>query len=221
MKDTSISEVLEADDSGGFVLRDREFTRFEFGDFSVSPALGQSIRLENLHFDHCSVSPGTCVIREGAILRDVLFSEFQCGDAMHISSSALLERVKVKGENQPQMVWLKPNIGDTHVPQLYDEIEWALDISEFAGQVSITGIPTEKVRVDLNRHVIARADWLTTVDWEALGIGRLSYWRILAKKVASAGSTCGVFSLPQQSHTRYEVSMNEFQALKETGLIST
>ena len=97
-----------------------------------------------------------------------------------------------------------------------DEIR--LDVSRFDGKVSLIGLWGRSVRKDPSRHVTIRAAWKDEVDWKALGIGPLSFWRILIKKLSASNAVEGVFSLPSQVDKNFEATMEQKKALELSGL---
>lgn len=213
-------DKLNAGGNGCLHLENATFNNETFEQFALRPAVGTTATLVNVQLVGCRITPGTCLIREGAILRDVLFDEFECGDAMHINAEAFLERVVIKGRRSPKRVEIKPHNDDrSGLFERYGDIDLALDLSDFYGEVSVIGVPADKVKINPDQHVRIMCDRFDNTDLKALGIGGLSYWKLIAGKVAGAGVREGVFSLPSKKVRNYEKSMNELKKLVEAGVI--
>ena len=189
-------EKLALDSSGRLSLVDTTFENEIFEQFAIRPPVGTTAMLRDVTLIGCKITPGTCVIREDAILRDVLFNDFECGDAMRISSEVVLERVVIKGSRLPKRLEIKPNKSDYTPSSHYENVDFALDVSEFFGEVSVIGIPVEKIKTDPERQVKIECGRFESADLKALGIGGLSYWKLIAKKIVSTGARQGVFDIP-------------------------
>lgn len=217
MSEKNIIDLMISDETGNVLLSRTKFLNEKFYDFTLRPTAGCIAEISDVHFDNCIVTSGTCLIRKGSILRNVVFTDFKCGDAMHISSEVTLDNVKIKGEKYPQMLWIRPQNEHQIIHTLNEDYLFSLDISEFKGEVSITGISTKKVLINTEKHIIVKSKWMDSVNWKELGIGGLSYWKMMAKKVASDRSEEGIFSLPPKNGRNYEKHLVDLQKLKDAG----
>ena len=95
---------------------------------------------------------------------------------------------------------------------------FCLDISKFLGDVCVVGFRGDTVRKDPVRHVTVKASWRSELDWNALGIGPFSYWKIWVKKLAVFGAEEGVFSLPKTSDKHYGEAIKEKAILEQAGI---
>lgn len=219
MKPSSIMNYMLKDEGGNLSLSDKIFNEEKFSDFLIRPLLDQSIVISNVHFDHCSTVDGVCSIKKGVELKQVIFTEFQCGDVLHISAEAYLENVKIQGSGFPKMLWVRPQDESGKTNPSINGPDIYLDIGDYKGEVSITGLPADKVLMDYQNHVVVRSNLLERVDWKALGISALSYWKLMAKKVKADKSTEGIFSLPSRKSRNYEKSLEELKVLRSAGYI--
>ncbi|WP_050028403.1 hypothetical protein [Verrucomicrobium sp. BvORR034] len=206
-------------DSLGRILTDETFTNKVFSDFTLSPPGASRFLMRGVKFEGCRVTPGTCVIEAGSVLDEVVFTNFECGDAMHIASEVAMRNVTIQGKESPRMLWIRPSgkaelLRSTHACKG----GCSLDISGYNGELSITGIDVKRVRIDPQLHVKIDLGKMNTVDWKSLGIGGLSYWRLMARKVSADGATEGIFSMPSKESRNYEKSMAELDLLRKAGV---
>lgn len=220
MSKSSFSEYLREGEGNLLLLENHKFIQEKFSDFILRPTGQQRVLISNIEMEECSVDDGTCVIRKGVTLRNVVIKDFSCGDALHISSEAEMENVKIIGSNKPAMVWIRRQSENEREPHSYENDCIALDISGYSGEVSITGIPAKFIKRNSEEHILINAGLLENVDWKELGFSPLSYWKLMAKKVAADKATEGIFSLPPKSGRNYERSMSELAVLKREGFIS-
>lgn len=216
MKIESIKSEMKSGVYGSFTLTGRVFENVSFKDFSVNPKVGTEITIENCTFTGCKVTDGAFVIMKGSVLKNVSFIKFDCGKAMHISAEAILENVKIAGTKAPKMIWIRPQEENGIIS---DNDNLSLDISEYEGEVSITGFPVDRVKINPDNQVIIRADLLENVDWQGLGLSPLSYWKMMAKKASVERCEAGVFSMPPKSGRNYERSIKELSILREKGFL--
>ncbi len=216
----NITDEMSIDKDGSYILAGKTYNEEVFKDFTVNPLPGNIISIVNTEFNKCKVSIGTCMLMKGTVLKEVTFNDFNCGDALHISSEAILDKVKIIGPKFPKMIWIRPESqGDQRDDHNKVSVEWMLDISNFNGEVSITGLPVNKVKIDTEKQVIVGAEIFKKLDWKRLGLSSLSYWRLLAKKVEVDSSSEGIFSIPKKTDRDYERSINELKILRGLGHI--
>ncbi|TVO71266.1 hypothetical protein [Sedimenticola selenatireducens] len=212
----SINSEMISEFDGNFSLVDRIFDKENFKSFIVNPKEGTSITIENCSFVGCKVIDGDFSIMKGTVLKNVTFIDFNCGNAMHISAEAVLDNVKIAGSSMPKMIWIRPQDG---IPSIRNKQNNFLDISEYDGEVSITGFPVDRVKINRNHQVVVKANLLETVDWKGLGLSTLSYWKMMAKKASIESREAGIFSMPPKSGRNYERSMKELNILRNNGYI--
>jgi len=218
MEIKEISKYLSNEGDNTLVLKDKNFINEKFSDFTL-PVGQEEAEVLDVILDGCSVTNGSCFILGGTTLKNVTFKDFTCGDALHISSEVCMSDVKIIGKNKPAMVWVKSQYEDLKEDTPYNNNHITLDISNYFGEVSITGIPASSVKRNPQEHIVLSVDLLEKVDWKGLGFSPLSYWKLMAKKVLSAKAKDGVFSLPPKSGKNYERSMSELDILKKEGFV--
>lgn len=188
------------------VFNEKHFDELEFSSRRISSA-------KNVRFIRCIVSPGTCIVDQGASLENVAFDDLECGDALRISADAFLKEVTVRGASPKALIVQPDAMADNEVQEGI-----ALDISDFAGSVSIVGLGKKSVRFNEQLHVAVEASWRDGVDWSALGIGPFSYWRLYLKKLKAFEAENGVFSLPARNDKHYQSTIEEMGKLRSLGL---
>lgn len=146
------------DERGDTVVSGRRYRDVTFESLVVPTAPGARFVLDDVTFDRCRTRSGFFVTG-ASVLRDVTFVDLDGGDALHVSARALLEDVTVAGA-QPSMLWIRPYPTDPRDVVLAP----ALDIARYAGEVSITGVRTDDVVLDPDRHVVVRRALLDEVD---------------------------------------------------------
>jgi len=219
MEAIELADLLEPGPNG-LILANKTFTKTVFSNFVPRPPANGSVFLQGVYFDHCEVKLGTCMISPRTTLQDVVFNNFKCGDAMRIAAEAPMRNVTIQGKRYPRMLWIKRWIdaeSSSAVPLTGENS--SLDISGYLGEVSITGILVEKIRINPELHVKVYAEKMKAVDWASLESGRISSWRIAAQKAAYEGSGEGVFSLPSPKSRNYERSMAELKQLRDAGYL--
>lgn len=207
---------FKLDSFGTEVLSNQLFEGIGFSDLQISPPLGSKVRVEKCQFIDCSTSPGTCWISSGVFLEDVIFSNLDCG-GIRISSEVDLRRVVIKGEKPTSLV-VQPESVEEFEMSAPKDVEFQLDISEFAGEVTIVGLRGKLVRKNPDRHVSVHESWNKEVDWKGLGIGPFSFWRIFIKKLSVCNAKEGVFSLPERRNKYFAEAMREKDLLEKAGV---
>lgn len=209
--------IFESDDDGNHFLFGRTFDKIELSHLQLAGRHGKQLRLEDCKFINCSTSPGTCMIGSGVTLRRVEFSNFDCGDAIRIDAAASLQEVVISGVKPASLV-IQPDYGASFtVPEL-DDASFHVDITDYLGEVTILGLRGDCVRKSLDRQVTVLARWKEEINWNGLGIGPLSFWRIFIKKLTSAKVSEGVFSLPDVHHKKFAQTQKEKKLLEDSGI---
>lgn len=207
-------------DSDGKTLANETFKNKIFTDFTLRPPIGSQFTISGVKFEDCRVTPGTCAIRAGTILENVLFRNLKCGDAMHIAAEVVMRDVVIEGNGSPRMLWIRPSISaPTALPVPDGGRVCTLDITRYTGEVSVTGINVDCVRINPQLHIRISLEKMNAADWKSLGIGGLSYWRIIAGKISGDGAAEGIFSLPSKKDRNYEKSMAELDLLQRAAIL--
>lgn len=210
----SIKDIMIDEGDGNLTFSNRIFERQCFDDFSLIPKIGTAMVIEDCSFIGCKITGGSFSILKGAILKNVSFENFDCDAPMHISAEVILENVKITGDKSPAMIWIRPQDDGGSIEKNENLL---LDISEYQGEVSITGFPVDCVKINSNYHVTVASDLLNRVDWSGLGFHVFSEWKLMAKKASVEGSVGGIFSMPSKGGKNYERSMRELNILKSNG----
>ena len=217
MSKKSIVEYLQNGKKGVSIVENRKFEKDHFLEFLLQPSKKEKIVISNVVFEDCVVD-FDAVIESGVLLKDVIIKNMSCGKTLHLDSSVEMHNVKIKGNQKPSMIWIRGANG-SQKQKLCEEGAFALDISEYFGEVSITGLNSELVKRNCNEHILINARLANDVDWKGLGLNLLSYWRLMSRKVVSANSDEGIFSLPPKSGRNYDKSMAELDILRKEGFI--
>jgi hypothetical protein len=154
------------------------------------------------------------MLSRGITLKSVRFTDFSCGDAMHIAAGVKMIDVTIEGTRSPSMIWIRS--GDEPVDHAPD---YSLDVSRFEGELWIDGVPIDQVTRNVQTQIVIDLDRFEAADWDGLGIHGLSYWRIAGKKVRASGARNGIVSLPPTKGRNYEASMLELKRLHAEGVL--
>lgn len=216
----SFSEYLSRDNDDVLRMSDHDFVEEEFSDFVLRPIGIERIEISNVVFDRCLVKSGLCVIRKGVFLRNVVMTDFSCRDGLHISAEVGLENFTISGNKCPSVIVIRRQSDGSKIDEIYSGIGTALDISDYSGEVSITGVPANIVNINPDQHVVIRAELLSSVDWKSNGFSPLSYWRLMARKVLAEKASEGIFSFPSKTANNYAQSVSELDILRKQGVVS-
>jgi hypothetical protein len=209
----TLDSILAHCDSGVRCIESARFERETFDDFVLPHRFG-AVKFRDVHFDRCSVSPGTCMLGRGLTLQSVRFTDFVCGNAMHIDARVKMIDVTFEGSRCPAMISIRS--GDEPVDQAS---ECSLDVSRFSGDLWIDSVRIDQVIRNPQTQIAIELDRLDAADWGAIGIGGLSYWRMMGRKLQASGSREGIVSLPPRSGRNYEASMTELERLRAEGVL--
>lgn len=210
--------IFTTDDQGNLSLTDTEYDGDVFRGITLFPSGEKTTTLRNIRFKNCKTSPGTCMIGGNTILENVVFENFNCGDAIDLYSEVTLNQVTFIGPMPPALIVQPLADNQSYTMPSGSDVEYHLDIVNFPGDVTIVGLHGNKIRKDLERHVTIKARWKEEVDWDALGIGPFSFWRLYLKRLVNFGVEEGVFSLPKPTNKRFDATMRERQTLEDLGL---
>ena len=214
----SFSDYLIKDKDDLFKISRREFVEEEFSDFALRPIGAERIEIYDVLFDRCVVQSGVCVIRKGVVLRNVVMSDFLCRGGLHISAEVGLENFIISGNKSPSKLVIRSQLDESNIDEVGSGVGTSLDISDYSGEVSITGVPANLVKINPDRHVVVNADLLGAVDWKSNGLGPLSYWKLMARKVLAENAVEGIFSFPPETASNYSRSVSELDILRRQGL---
>ena len=203
----------------GFPLRNTTFEGGVYSQLVLNPPKDQSIELHNVSFIDCRIVDGTAIISEGVTLKEVQFINLHCSDALEIDTRASLENVKVVGNRKPQMIWLHSTDRTEHSWPSAGENSCYIDISEYHGEVSITGISTSSIRINPAEHFLIELPRFQQADWNEINVPPLSFWRVRAKLVAASGSKSGIFSLDFKDGPQRVEALEELEVLKSYGVM--
>lgn len=98
----------QEDVAGNLLLSDIKFEHDEFESLDIGAAPPKTMTLESVEFINCRTTDGTCMIMPGSILRNVLFTNFRCGDALRADSNAIYDRVTFTGQ-YPRSLIFRPS----------------------------------------------------------------------------------------------------------------
>ena len=192
----------------------------EFGSYVVS----------DCSFVKCTVVGRSFVVREGVVLRNVIFDSIDSYDPLTIYTTAVLDHVTIRGRSKRGGLWIKPpeEIFDASrhkeltdwVSRCCEDIEVMLDISGYQQTVDIYGIPVEKVVIDPERHVILRRIWSGRLDWRALGLSKLSPWIDPLSRLDLINYEAGIYDLPSRLEGSPKQTLSELQLLRDAGIAS-
>ena len=201
-----------------WLLENKEYLNEKFDEFSIYLSSCTDVRIHDTKFIDCRVGPGACAISKNFRLENVWFSEFECGKAMHIDSEAFLDRVTIEGKS-PSKIWVMRNDRESLKKLDYSKVEYALNISNFLGEVSIAGIPSDKIIKNESLHIIVKASWREDIKWGEIGISQTSMWKSYVRSVLSSGFDECIFSLPNSRSKYYKQTMDEMELIKSSGII--
>ena len=210
-----LDDLFELKD-GLELIQNRTFEDVCFDHFSIRTRDGIKTVLKDIVFKSCEVSPGTCRLMPGVNLLNVRFSNFKCGDAMHVASEAVLDGVVIDGAF-PNALIVKPLFrGENGVG--CESHQLGLDISDYEGEVNISCKSVGCVVTNPELQAKIKLALLDGFDWKSCGVSGVSYWKILARKISVEGGMEGVYSLPNKSSKNYNKAVHELQKLRAKGV---
>lgn len=219
MNPVKFSDYLCRGEANVLRLKDREFVGKVFSDFVLRPAGLERVEIVNVSFKKCHVTSGVCVIRKGVSLKNVLMSDFFCSGGFVISSEVDMDNVVISSEEVSSKIVVSRQSDAPDVKRDSRNIDLALDISSYLGEVSITGIPSRLVSINPDRHVVVNADLASSVDWKSDGLSPLSYWKLMARKVLAEKADEGIFSIPSEAEGGYSQAVLELGILRDKGVV--
>lgn len=207
------------------------FSNQQFKEIALGPVkkAEQTYEVVNCKFINCKISPGLFVVRNGILLKNVLFQNVSSGDCLTISSNTFLDNVVLRGKHKKGGLWVKPS-------EVFDEkletelknrritftnnIKVMLDIVDYeAPEIAILGIPSSKVAINPDKHVVIKRSWKNEINWGELGIGPTSFWRIRLKYLRGFSVEEGVYGLPLKNNKKYKQVMDEHSHLRSLGFV--
>lgn len=204
--------------NGNYEIRNRNFTGQSFTDFVAWPQIGSKILIENVKFIDCKLTEGSARIGPGVVLKNIIFQNFACGNFIQISTSASLQQLVFMGQ-VPNTVVIRPEENISRLED-YKDVDFCVDIEQYNGEVSIIGLPLNKIKINSEYHIKIDSKAFDTINWSNLGISPISFWGIAIKKIKITGSVGGVFSFPKKNTSYYKKFLNELQILNSEGILS-
>lgn len=172
--------------------------------------------MEDVLFQECRFPRGMLFL--GALeLRNVEFRDTRSGGEMAFEESVLLDRVRFSGRFPDSIENSSPT--ELAGSPDYSDVEWALDITDYFGEVAVFGPPLAKIRCDPERHVKLRAASLISVDWEAFGVPPLTYWRIAAKRASIVPAEGTVAMIPSLNDREDAEARDQLKRLRDAGIV--
>ena len=188
----------------------RVFERFEFYGNGTTT-------MEDVVFERCKLPGGTLMLLGTAVLRNVEFRKLRGGGKMAIGTGVLLDRVRFSGRFPSTLQGYVPS--GLGLRANYSDVDWALDITDYLGEVSIYGPPLERIRCNPDRHVKVSAAKTKGVDWAALGVRSLSYWTIAAKRASVVGCEGTVEMIPSSNDAEDVEARAQLEKLRSEGIL--
>lgn len=215
IKQPSLSFIDEIENESR-LLRNREYRDRVFRDFFGGGMPDAPLTMEDVTFVGCSL-PNLCTIIGTAHLRRVTFKELRAGGELSFSPSVLLDEVSIRGDLPSSLRGAA--IDEFQHPADYSQVEWALDLRDFRGEVSFYGPPLEKIRCDPERHVKVHRSRTANVDWDGLGIVGISLWKIAVKRASVCGPYGTVATVPMSNSAQDVRAREELARLREAGVL--
>jgi len=197
------------DEHGDTVVRGRRYRGVTFETLVPPTPAGTRFVLDDVVLEGCRTQGGF-FLTEQCVLTAVTVLDLDCGDTLHVSARTRLEGVTIAGRS-PGTLWIRPDDEPADEP-----LAPTLDISRYTGTVSITGVRTDGIVLDAERHVVVPGALFDGVDWTGLGLGPASFWRLAARKVKGTGAPDGVVSVPSGD----ERALRDLTVLREQGLLT-
>lgn len=205
------------EESRSGTIQNREFRNEIFRDFHGAGIPTAPLALENVSFVNCSFPESMIKIIGTARLRNVEFRDSLSGGKMTFSPSVLLDTVSISGSFPTS---LRASGGrEFSTPPDYNQVEWALDLRAFRGEVSFYGPPLDKVLCDPARHVKVRRSTTADVDWNGLGIAGRSLWKIEVRRASVCGPHGTIAMVPNSNSPEDRVARDELGRLRDAGVL--
>lgn len=185
-----IEELTVGRCKNNVLIEGKTFNGNEFESFAINPANGVEVKFKNCTFNNCRISRGSFQIGKNVVLEEVVFNNFEVSGDMDIHSGAKITNSKVISSDTKDMLWIKNVLSDSGC----DTNVIDLDISEFDGEVILTGNDVSHVSIDTEKHIFLYADLL---DQDHFKLNRANFFRSSASKVKNNGGRVGVFSIPK------------------------
>lgn len=172
------------------LIEGETFNRSVFESFAINPADGVEVKFKNCTFNKCRISHGSFQLGKNVVLEGVVFNNIEvCGD-IDIHSGVKITNSKFISSNATDMLWIKNVLNDPGCDTNVIE----LDISEFDGEVILTGSDVSQVTIDTEKHIFVYVELL---NQDFFKLNRANFFRSSASKVKNNGGRVGVFSIPK------------------------
>lgn len=190
MNSLAIEELTVGRYKNNILIEGETFDGNIFKSFAINPADGVEVRFKNCSFNNCSISRGAFQLGKNVALERVIFNNIKMSGDFDIHSGTKITNSKFVSSNKEDMLWVKNVMGDPEC----DSNVIVLDISEFEGQVIITGNDVSRVRINVEKQIFIYAELL---NQDYFKLNRANFFRSSASKVKHNGSRVGVFSVPE------------------------
>ncbi len=204
---------------GNYVLSGKHYKNETFDNFLLGIEENRCLIILDTIFDNCKTTNGFFVTKKVA-LKNVKFINFDCGDALHINSETYMENVQVTG-SKPKTLWIKPTDKTIENSLINSgQPNRIIDISNYEGEVSITGIPVSRIIFNPEKQIPLTQELHEKIDWKSLQFSPSSYWKLMIRKIFADGAKEGIFSIPPVTNKNYQRSMQELNILKTHGYVN-
>ena len=183
-------------------------------------------------FTNCVVE-GRFRVASGSVIDNVRFDAPRSSDMMIFNSESVLSGLVLKGGRECGGLWVKPAAPmspavaqATAVAKAWAESKWdaiALMIDSSGldpHEVAVLGLPLEKLRWNMSRHVAISHASLRFDMLAALALPNGSFWWHRLRSMQSDRVTESVFSLPREDQGDYAEVMRQRDELLRLGVIS-
>jgi hypothetical protein len=190
MESKVIEELTVGRCKNNTLIEGETFEGNVFESFSINPADGVEVKFKNCTFNKCRISRGSFQLGKNVVLEDVVFDNIEVSGDLDIHSGVQMTRSKFVGSNTTDMLWIKNIMSDPGCDTNVIE----LDISEFNGEIIITGNDVSQVTTNTENHIFVYAELL---NQDRFKLNRANFFRSSASKVKNNGGRAGVFSIPK------------------------
>jgi uncharacterized protein YjbI with pentapeptide repeats len=186
------------------LVENQNFENVDFESFTINPVDGVEVKFRNCNFINCKITKGGFQLGKNVTLENVLFNNIEVEGDLDFHSGAKIRNSKVTSTNENDILWIKNILSDAGCTD--NRVE--LDISEFDGEIIITGNDVSGVTLNPNKHCFIKKSLL---EQNVFKLTRSNFFRASASKVKTNGSEMGVFSYAFE-----DISSDEFKEQFET-----
>jgi hypothetical protein len=172
------------------VIEDHLFEEVSFNSFAINPVEGAQVIFKNCIFKNCMITKGCFQLGKYVTLDNVTFDNLKSNGHFDINSAVKITATKFINSSKDSFIWIQDILGEN----VYSSNKIDLDISQFNGEVIITGVDVSDVVMNSNKHIVIKKNLLELCDFK---VSRANFFRSSASKVKANGGECGIFSLPK------------------------